>query len=273
MLYQLVADTHKRLRAFDLCRFHLVPRNVGICPASSGLMKPKPFLSSKNFIQPVGIADVPHVATCARGTRGQTRPAGALKQLDLEGRPGRLAQEQSRRARPEGLTRHELVMKLVPKHKNQRSVLQKAGRSRSDRVHCLWSQARVGLRSVQIKKELEAWAFKLLWMEAATRATSSTLLTSSPVAKAEERFQALIGKGFRAVALERDGNSGELTGSFDPNVEETLFIPQLNWPVSIRGVSKIKGLVVFRPCLKLKASGNDFRQHPASFADGRSYRW
>jgi hypothetical protein len=66
MLYQLVADTHKRLRAFDLCRFHLVPRNVGICPASSGFMKPKPFLSSKNFIEPVGIADVPHVATCAR---------------------------------------------------------------------------------------------------------------------------------------------------------------------------------------------------------------
>jgi hypothetical protein len=33
--------------------------------------------------------------------------------------------------------------------------------------------------------------------------------------------------GFRAVALGRDGNSGELTGSFDPNVEETLFIPQL----------------------------------------------
>jgi hypothetical protein len=47
------------------------------------------------------------------------------------------------------------------------------------------------------------------------------------VAKAEERFHALIGKGFRAVALGRDGNSGELTGSFDPNVEETLFIPQL----------------------------------------------
>ena len=47
------------------------------------------------------------------------------------------------------------------------------------------------------------------------------------VAKAEERFQALIGKGFRAVAFGRDENSGELTGSFDPNVEETLFIPQL----------------------------------------------
>ena len=47
------------------------------------------------------------------------------------------------------------------------------------------------------------------------------------VAKAEERFQALIGKGFRAVALGRPGALGELTGSFDPNVEETLFIPQL----------------------------------------------
>ncbi len=47
------------------------------------------------------------------------------------------------------------------------------------------------------------------------------------VVKAEERFQALRGKGFRAVALGRDGNSGELIGSFDPNVEETLFIPPL----------------------------------------------
>jgi hypothetical protein len=46
------------------------------------------------------------------------------------------------------------------------------------------------------------------------------------VAKAEEHFQALIGKGFRAVALGRNENSGELIKRFDPNVEETLFIPQ-----------------------------------------------
>ncbi len=47
------------------------------------------------------------------------------------------------------------------------------------------------------------------------------------VARAEERFQALIGKGFRAVALGRNGDSGELIGRFDPKVEQTLFIPQL----------------------------------------------
>jgi len=44
---------------------------------------------------------------------------------------------------------------------------------------------------------------------------------------AEKRFQALIGKGFRAIALGRNGGSGELIGRFDPNVEQTLFIPQL----------------------------------------------
>ena len=47
------------------------------------------------------------------------------------------------------------------------------------------------------------------------------------VANAEERFQALIGKGFRAVALGKNGDPGELVGKFDPNIEETLFIPQL----------------------------------------------
>jgi hypothetical protein len=47
------------------------------------------------------------------------------------------------------------------------------------------------------------------------------------VANAEERFQAQIGKGFRAVALGKNGDPGELVGKFDPNIEETLFIPQL----------------------------------------------
>jgi len=47
------------------------------------------------------------------------------------------------------------------------------------------------------------------------------------VANAEERFQGLIGKGFRAVALGKNGDPGELIGKFDPNIEETLFIPQL----------------------------------------------
>ena len=47
------------------------------------------------------------------------------------------------------------------------------------------------------------------------------------VARAKRRFQELTGKGFRAVALGRNGDSGELIGGFDPNVEQTLFIPQL----------------------------------------------
>ncbi len=47
------------------------------------------------------------------------------------------------------------------------------------------------------------------------------------IALAEERFKALTGSGFRAVALGKDGSTGELIGKFDPAVEETLFIPQL----------------------------------------------
>ena len=46
-------------------------------------------------------------------------------------------------------------------------------------------------------------------------------------ARAEERFRELTGKGFRAVALGRDGNPGTLLDMFDPLVERTLFIPQL----------------------------------------------
>jgi len=45
--------------------------------------------------------------------------------------------------------------------------------------------------------------------------------------RAEERFRELTGKGFRAVALGKDGNRGTLLRTFDPQVEETLFIPQL----------------------------------------------
>ena len=47
------------------------------------------------------------------------------------------------------------------------------------------------------------------------------------VALAESRFKELTGKGFRAVALGKDGGPGRLVGKFDPHVEETLFIPQL----------------------------------------------
>lgn len=45
------------------------------------------------------------------------------------------------------------------------------------------------------------------------------------LAEAEERFRDLTGKGFRAVALGTDGNV--LMRRFDPEVEQTLFIPQL----------------------------------------------
>ena len=44
---------------------------------------------------------------------------------------------------------------------------------------------------------------------------------------AEERFRELTGKGFRAVALSGDGGPGKLVDKFDPRVEQTLFIPQL----------------------------------------------
>jgi hypothetical protein len=47
------------------------------------------------------------------------------------------------------------------------------------------------------------------------------------VALAEERFRQLTGKGFRAVALGPGGSEGKLLGKFDPTVEQTLFIPQL----------------------------------------------
>jgi hypothetical protein len=47
------------------------------------------------------------------------------------------------------------------------------------------------------------------------------------VALAEERFRQLTGSGFRAAALSGDGTPGELIRSFDPTVEQTLFVPQL----------------------------------------------
>jgi hypothetical protein len=50
---------------------------------------------------------------------------------------------------------------------------------------------------------------------------------STAVALAEERFRELTRKGFRAIALGKDGKPGNLIGKFDPMVEETLFIPQL----------------------------------------------
>jgi hypothetical protein len=47
------------------------------------------------------------------------------------------------------------------------------------------------------------------------------------VALAEQRFHELTSKGFRAVALGRDGSPGTLMRNFDATVEQSLFIPQL----------------------------------------------
>ncbi len=47
------------------------------------------------------------------------------------------------------------------------------------------------------------------------------------VALAEDRFHQLTSKGFRAVALARDGEPGHLLRTFDAQVKRTLFIPPL----------------------------------------------
>jgi hypothetical protein len=47
------------------------------------------------------------------------------------------------------------------------------------------------------------------------------------VVRAEERFRELTRKGFRAVALGKGGEPGRLLRKFEPEVEQTLFIPQL----------------------------------------------
>ena len=63
----------------------------------------------------------------------------------------------------------------------------------------------------------------------ATGDTKHTFETSdeAAVAEAEKRFMELTGKGFRAAALTNDGQPGKLLKSFDPTVEQTLFIPNL----------------------------------------------
>lgn len=44
---------------------------------------------------------------------------------------------------------------------------------------------------------------------------------------AEARFKELTGKGFLAVALTDDGTPGQQLKAFDPTVEKTMFMPQL----------------------------------------------
>jgi hypothetical protein len=48
------------------------------------------------------------------------------------------------------------------------------------------------------------------------------------LAGAELRFRELTGRGFRAVALGKDGAHGRLLRDFDRTAEQTLFIPQLH---------------------------------------------
>ena len=47
------------------------------------------------------------------------------------------------------------------------------------------------------------------------------------IEEARLRFHDLTEKGFRAVALAKDGQPGSLLREFDAAVEETLFVPQL----------------------------------------------
>ena len=44
---------------------------------------------------------------------------------------------------------------------------------------------------------------------------------------AAKRFRTLTDAGYRAVALGKDGAPGVLLRDFNPSVEQTLFIPQL----------------------------------------------
>ena len=50
---------------------------------------------------------------------------------------------------------------------------------------------------------------------------------SIQLADAKARFLSLTAEGFTAVALGREGEPGILMREFDPNTEQTLFIPRL----------------------------------------------
>ena len=51
--------------------------------------------------------------------------------------------------------------------------------------------------------------------------------TAEDVLRAEERFRQLRNKGFRAVALGKDGKPARLLHVFDLEAEQTLFITHL----------------------------------------------
>ena len=50
---------------------------------------------------------------------------------------------------------------------------------------------------------------------------------ANDAARAEERFRGLTQRGFKAIALGENGAENKLINEFDPSVERTLFIPQL----------------------------------------------
>ena len=50
---------------------------------------------------------------------------------------------------------------------------------------------------------------------------------AADAAPAEERFRQLTKRGFKAIALGENGAPNKLINKFDPQVERTLFIPQL----------------------------------------------
>ena len=50
---------------------------------------------------------------------------------------------------------------------------------------------------------------------------------AADAARAEERFRGLTQRGFKAIALGENGAENKLINEFDPLVERTLFIPQL----------------------------------------------
>ena len=50
---------------------------------------------------------------------------------------------------------------------------------------------------------------------------------AADAARAEERFRGLTQRGFKAIALGENGAPNKLINKFDPLVERTLFIPQL----------------------------------------------
>jgi hypothetical protein len=50
---------------------------------------------------------------------------------------------------------------------------------------------------------------------------------AADLARAEERFRELTQHGYIAVALGKDGAENRRLRTFDPEVERTLFIPQL----------------------------------------------